>query len=372
MLITHWEHFLKIFLPCVLIAGFLFGCEVLPDEGVIEPAGTEAPQLPVPKTLTNPKEIEINSAIQKAAAGREDIVAFLLFRISIDTIKYSDDGNLALVWFSLVDKQTGQIQSGEPGLVIAHATGDASQPWSIVFQVDSTFAQELMAIPDAMISQEGKERYLPAAQQVAKDGMVYTGYRLPWTKGKSVRLTGSIGHVFTYKSCPSTCLYAFDFADGSMFEIKAAKHGYVKYAQWTHPNGNTTDSNFIVLEDPSTTPTTYQVYYHLAQNSIPAALRVKGAEVMQGQFIGNVDDTGYSTGITCIFTFTPPPIRCGAHPWILFSMKSASMAAGLEPVQNRALFRNMDHNVPAGISMFHRTVTLPHRQAILPVRHLIR
>ena len=296
MKVTHWKKILNIFLPCILIAGFLIGCQVLPDEGEIETAGTEAPQLPLPKTLTDPTEIEINSAIQKAATGREDVIAFLLFRISIDTIKYSEDGNLALVWFSLVDKQTGQIQSGEPGLVIAHATGDTSQPWSIVFQVDPTFAQELMAIPDSMISQEGKERYLPAAQQVSKDGVVYTGYRLPWTKGKTVRLTGSIGHVFTYKSCPSTCLYAFDFADGSMFEIKAAKHGYVKYAQWTYPNGNTTDSNFIVLEDPSTTPTTYQVYYHLAQNSIPAALRVKGAEVMQGQFIGNVDDTGYSTG----------------------------------------------------------------------------
>ncbi len=50
------------------------------------------------------------------------------------------------------------------------------------------------------------------------------------------------------------------------------------------------------MQDTTTTPTSYQVYYHLAQNSVPEALRVKGAPVYQGQFIGNADDTGYSTG----------------------------------------------------------------------------
>ncbi|MRS04848.1 M23 family metallopeptidase, partial [bacterium] len=147
-----------------------------------------------------------------------------------------------------------------------------------------------------MMSQENKNFYMPAEQQQSKDGVVYTGYKLPWTKGTSVTLTGSIGHVFTYKSCPSSCLYAFDFANGTMFDIKAAKHGYVRYFEDGYANGNTTNANYIVLMDPSTSPVTYQVYYHLAQGTIPAALRVVGAEVVQGQFIGKVDDTGYSSG----------------------------------------------------------------------------
>ncbi len=280
----------------VMTMFLLIGCTVMPDEGSPQPDGTLEPQLPQPKTITDPVQLEINSAIQKAAASRQDVLAFIVFRVSIDNVKFSKDGDLALVWISMVDKQTGLVQSGEPGLVIAHKTGDPSQPWRVIFQADPTFTDELMALPEDMISMDDKVRYLPAVQQESKDGVVYRGYKLPWTKGQTVNLTGSIGHVFTYKSCPSTCLYAFDFANGTMFAIKAAKAGMVRYVQWTHPNGNTTSPNYIVLEDPTTTPTTYQVYYHLAQNTIPPELRVVGTWVTQGQFIGNVDDTGYSTG----------------------------------------------------------------------------
>ena len=283
-------------LTSLLAFNLLVGCSVLPDEGNPLQSGTEEPKLPQAKTLSDSTEIELNSAIQKAAAGREDVLAFIIFRVTIDHVDSSEDRSLALVWISMVDKQTGLIQNSEPGLVIAHATGDASQPWRVTFQADPTFTEELMAVPEAMMSLDEKALYMPAVQQTSKDGTVYMGYKLPWTKGQTVYLTGSIGHVLTYKSCPSSCLYAFDFANGSMFDVKAAKHGYVKYAQWTYENGNTTNPNYLVLEDPSTTPTTYQVYYHLAQNSIPAALRVVGTEVMQGQFIGNADDTGYSTG----------------------------------------------------------------------------
>ena len=208
-----------------------------------------------------------------AAAGREDILAFLIYRVTIDHVDYSADKSLALVWIALVDQQTGLVQSGEPGLVIAHATGDAANPWRIVFQADTNFAAELQAIPEKMLSADMRAHYMPAEQQQPKDPVVYTGYHLPWTNGQTVYLTGSIGHVYTYKSCPSTCLYAFDFANGTMFPVRAARRGTVKYVVWEYPNGNTTNPNYIVLEDTSTTPTTYQVYFHLAQNSIPTALR---------------------------------------------------------------------------------------------------
>ena len=41
---------------------------------------------------------------------------------------------------------------------------------------------------------------------------------------------------------------------------------------------------------------TYHIYFHLAQDSIPLQFRSVGAQVFQGQQIGLVDDTGYSTG----------------------------------------------------------------------------
>ncbi len=81
-----------------------------------------------------------------------------------------------------------------------------------------------------------------------------------------------------------------------MFPVHAARGGTVKYAVWKYPNGNTEHANYLILEDKTTTPTTYQVYYHLAQDSIPEKFREPGAEVLQGELIGNADDTGPSTG----------------------------------------------------------------------------
>ncbi len=285
--------------PIVIVILLLAGCSVLPSRSSQETeTGDGNLHLPQPKTLTDPREIALDDAIQNAIQGREDVIAFLLYQISIDHVDYSADGNLALVWTALVDKETGLVQSGEPGLVIAHRKVDAngSESWSVVFQADKSFAEELKAIPDSLISSDVRAHYMPAVQQQQKAGTVYSGYRLPWTGGETHYLTGSIGHVFTYKSCPSTCLYAFDFANGNMFPVKAAKAGTVKYAVWKYANGNTTNANYLILEDTTTTPTTYQVYFHLAQNSIPVELRTPGARVVQGQFIGNADDTGYSTG----------------------------------------------------------------------------
>ena len=80
-----------------------------------------------------------------------------------------------------------------------------------------------------------------------------------------------------------------------MFPISVAKAATVKRTIWEYPNGNTTNTNYILIEDTSTNPTTYQIYYHLAQDSIPEDLRTPGAPVYQGQFIENADDTGAST-----------------------------------------------------------------------------
>ena len=360
---TRLNRTLSIFLRVLILGALvlLAACSVAPDAGTGD--GAEEPSLPQPKTLTDPMEIELNEIIQNAAAGRQDVLAFLLYRVVIDHVVYSEADRLALVWIALVDKETGLVQSGEPGLIIAHKTTDLATPWLITFQADANFAQELQAVPEKMLSADVREHYMPAVQQEPKAPVVYSGYHLPWTNGESVRLTGSIGHVFTYKSCPSTCLYAFDFANGTMFPIRAARRGTVKYAVWQNPNGNTTNANYIILEDNSTTPTTYQVYFHLAQNSIPANLRVIGAEVVQGQFIGNVDDTGYSSGNHLHFhVHTNPSSYWGTSVDITFdevsinggrprlcSEAQAYPQYGSECVSdNRYISRNSDVEPPTG------------------------
>lgn len=346
----------------------LSGCKVAPNM----PVGESTPQLPQPKTLSDPTWIALDKAIHAAVAGREDVLAYLLYDISIDSVQFSSDGNLALVWTALVDKNSGLVQSGEPGLAIAHKTGDGQ--WKITLQADATFAAELQAVPDSMLSADSKSQYMPAMQQSSKDGVVYSGYRLPWTNGQTKYLTGSIGHVLTYKSCPTTCLYAFDFADGTMFPIAAAKAGIVKYAVWQYPNGNTTNTNYLVIEDDTTTPTTYMVYYHLAQNSIDPALRVAGAKVYQGQYLANADDTGASTGNHLHFmVHTTPNSVWGSSVDIVFDEvtvnggrpRTCTEAASFPEYGSQCMpgdrytSRNGDNAVPTG------GLTLPEANTVL-------
>ena len=280
-----------LFTLLVLASIILSGCTVLEEAaaGLMPKAPSAEPSASPP----DPRLEAINTALQEAIRGREDVLAFLIYDVVIDHLQFSESGDLALVWLAMVDRDTGEIIPGEPGLVIARPEDEG---WRLWFQSDPDWSEQLAGVPETLLSAELRANYQPVVQKAAKAGVVYSGYKLPWPAGLSKRVSGSIGHVLTYKTCPSTCLYAFDFADGTMFPVVAARAGRVKYAVWQWPNGNTEHTNFLILEDDTTVPTTYQVYYHLAQDSIPANLRVLGTQVYQGQFIGNADDTGASTG----------------------------------------------------------------------------
>lgn len=249
-----------------------------------------------------PPPADDDEAIQQALDAsinemREMSLAYLLYEIRIDHLQYSADRLMALVWLAFADPATGENVATEPGLALARrAQGETG--WEITLQVDPEWAENLAVVPNELLAAEAKIELTPPEEDQA-GAMATTpisGYKLPWKGGTYNYITGSIGHVLTYKSCPTTCMYAFDFADGTMFPVYAARSGTVKYVYDAAPNGNTSTTNYIVLEDASTTPTTYQVYYHLAQGTVPAALKTIGAPVSQGQFIGNADDTGASTG----------------------------------------------------------------------------
>ena len=153
----------------LLLAVLLAGCKLAPDGS----ADGSVSQLPQPKTISDPEWIELEKAIQAAAEGREDVLAFLLYRVSIDEVKFTEDHSLAVVWISLVDRKTGAVQSAEPGLVIAHKTGEGQ--WSVICQADSSLAMELLALPDSLMSAGDKAMYMPGLTQASKDGTVYRG-----------------------------------------------------------------------------------------------------------------------------------------------------------------------------------------------------
>ena len=236
---------------------------------------------------------------QQAEENKNEEIVFLLYETQIDYIEFNEDDSQALVWFALIDEESGDVIGTEPGLALAVLTNQDPEDlasWQLTFQHQTEWADAIWQTAPALLSTTEKQTFSAKAQASSHaTGQIYTGYKLPWPQGMQTKLSGSIAHVFIYKTCPDTCLYAFDFWNGEMFPVSAARGGVVKAAVWEYPNGTTEGTNYLLVEDTTTTPTTYAIYYHLAYDSIPEDLRTPGAAVYQGQFIGNADDTGAST-----------------------------------------------------------------------------
>jgi murein DD-endopeptidase MepM/ murein hydrolase activator NlpD len=257
-------------------------------------AATPPPLSPYQITRT-----EIEAAIRQAIDRQEAAsLAFLMYETRIANIVISPDQSWAKADLIPVDPATGLSVPAEPGLAIVSRSG---KDWRAFLPSDPAWLEALRSSPDELLPRQDKDSWLAdyrlAAQNITGLGP-FGGYLLPWTAGESKYLTQSVHHD---KYTPSgNAHYAFDFASGGtinpMFNILAAKAGRVARFYDGYPNGDPNNANLIVLEDTTTSPTTYQLYLHLAQNSIPPELRTIGAEVRQGQFIGIADDTGQSSG----------------------------------------------------------------------------
>jgi len=235
----------------------------------------------------------ITALVAEKVQAHPEVMAFHIYTVAVEEILFSQDGGWALATLNYLQPDTGEALPTDPGVAIGRRTAD---DWVVSVQADSDWTAVLQAAPEDLIPAETKRQYLPpSSDEQHAMAKTFTGYKLPWPAGVQHRLTQSVSH-------PATETYAFDFADSTtpMFPLVASRAGTVKYAVWTYPNGyydgNANHANFLVLEDTSTVPTSYMVYLHLAQNSIPAALRTPGARVYRGQFIAIADDTGFSTG----------------------------------------------------------------------------
>ena len=288
----YWHPSLLVILVVSLL---LSACSTIEDIKLKIPALAPTEEVAVP---VNPEwDSAVSEALQDSISTREDPV-YKIYKIDIVRVEYSPSGKNAVLWLGLVDPETDMMIPTEAGMAIAirnKGEGLNAEDWKISLQTDGDWDKAIKSMPDDLISKEVKSQYVSKVQKIAK-GEPLRGYKLPYPAGRKMYLTGSIGHVLTYKSCPLTCLYAFDFGDGTNFPVLASKAGVVKMAVWKYPNDYHKYANFIILEDTSTKPTTYQVYYHMAYDSIPAALRTPGARVEQGQLIGYADNTGASTG----------------------------------------------------------------------------
>ncbi len=289
---------LKIGLGTLVIIG-IFLTLFKPPTSLTQAAG-------LPQTTPEPsaplQEAALRQAFTQAIQNRTDVLAFIIHQIEVERVTFSEDGQIALLFLQMRDRETGEVIATEPGLAIAHlnpaADGTSALDWKVSLQADADWTEQVTNLPVGMLTEEGRFMYLPSNDP---DGIVtltepIRGYKLPWAAGLSKSLSGSIGHFLIYFSCSElSCRYAYDFADGTMFPLLAARGGtvYIRYDSCANYDPNC--SNYIVLKDSSTTPVTYQLYLHIANESIPDSLTV-GANVLRGQYIANVDDTGYSTG----------------------------------------------------------------------------
>ena len=240
----------------------------------------------------------VEQAIRQAIdLQKKAVPAFQIFDTQIDHILFSHDENWATAWLTPVDPQTQQIVPSEPGLAIAW---QVDQEWQVALPTQGRWVEQIQKAPDDFLSPQVKNAWavLAAPSAAAAPAAAFTGYFLPWMAGEIMVLTQSVGH--DQYTPGGSAHYAFDFAKpgfpSGMFNVHAAKAGVVSRVVWDQPNGNEANPNYLVLEDTSTNPTTYQLYMHFAQDSIPTELRVVGAAVLQGQLIGIADDTGQSSG----------------------------------------------------------------------------
>jgi hypothetical protein len=249
---------------------------------------SEVPEGPGESPIRDFDEPEIELAVASTlenATGRWDI-----FDYQIDHIQVQDDGQMAVVWLAAIDRETGELLAREPDLALA--VTDESGRWQVLLDDDPKFIDAFANFQFADKSIQGD--LVSPTDALPKSTKVYGGYYLPWAAGLEKRLTWSVGHTSCYPIY--YCTHAFDFADGSMFPLVAAKGGTVFHFRDSCPNNTSTCTNSITLQDRSTNPWTYQIYLHIAQNSVPTNLRQIGTPVVQGQYIGTVDNTGYSTG----------------------------------------------------------------------------
>ncbi len=215
------------------------------------------------------------------------------YNLEIDKIMLSDEEEWASAWLVYTHPQTGEIIPTESVIAIARWNGNE---WEVTFPHDPSWRRTLIESPGDLMSVPNREVLLSRDTEgldIELDTPI-SGYLLPWKGGKTVWLSQSLAHDDYITS--GNAHYSFDFyISKTMFDIHASKAGKVWVYKDNVSNGNPDDVNYLVLQDAEN-PNLYQLYLHLAQNSIPPNLKNVGTYVAQGQFIGVADDTGMSTG----------------------------------------------------------------------------
>jgi len=252
--------------------------------------------VPPPFQASNETEAELSAAFFNRIESKsaKNLITFDLFTPEVDAAFTSPDGKTAVIWLALRD-DSGRLLATEPGLVLGILTENG---WQVLLPGDPGWDETFNNLPKGL---------LPAEQSPAPKGseklpnveiQTLNGYYLPYAADTSRWLEGSISHFQSipelgYPSCTEYyCHYAFDFTDSDHYPLLASKGGTVFATRDSCSDGDGTCTNYIVLYNAS--DGAYQIYLHLANGTIPDKLQ-NGSTVVRGQYLGDTDDTGYST-----------------------------------------------------------------------------
>jgi len=256
-------------------------------------AATEPPETgPVSEKVINDLSDAFEHRIQASVA--KSAITFDVFKPEIDSAYLNDDGDVAVIWLALRDDY-GRKMATEPGLALGRLVNGE---WEVVLPGDPDWDSVFSQIPEKLLPAELKSIPKDVALDELSQPSALTGYYLPYTAGTKQWLEGSISHFqnipeLGYPSCDvSACRYAYDFTNTNHFPLVASKEGTVLASKDSCGDGNPYCTNYIVLKDSN--GSTYQIYLHLAYGTIPDKL-IYGTFVKRGQYIGDTDDTGYST-----------------------------------------------------------------------------
>jgi len=251
---------------------------------------------PPPTTASTETLADLSDAFTQRLQGTSDVkpLVFALFTPELDTAFLSPDGETAVLWLALRD-DSGRRLATEPGLALATLSEDG---WQVMLPGDPGWEKTLKTLPEEMLPLEQSPAPADAPVEANAVNAPLTGYYLPYAAGTSRWLEGSISHFqyipeLGYPSCDiEFCHYAYDFTDAWHFPLLASRRGSVVASRDSCTDGSTSCTNYIVLYNSN--DQAYQIYLHLAHDTIPGKL-MPGTTVQRGEYLGDTDDTGYST-----------------------------------------------------------------------------
>jgi hypothetical protein len=251
---------------------------------------------------------QVKIAILEAISSNDQYIQKKLVpSLQVTDVQLSKDQQWATAWVVYYDPTIEAVIPTEPALPVIHMVNNQ---WQVYLPSDPGWQSAITTAPDDLVARDQKELWVTVNQANVESIEAQSGYFLPWHGGQTAYLSRSVGHDMSFTS--GTSHFAFDFflpgttqcpsaaginstTTGLNFDLYASRAGTVWSWKDTVQDCNHDDVNFIVIRNADD-PSLFQLYMHLAQNSIPQALKYVGAPVARGQFIARADNTGISTG----------------------------------------------------------------------------